>query len=226
MDLTGKTLVITGAAGALGRAVVTTAGGYGARIIGIDRVQNASIEGIHTYHCIDLLEEVDLAGRFGDLGAIDGLLNIAGGFAMAPFATSSEDQADVWDAMFTINVTTLRNATAAALPQLLERERGAIVNVGALAGLAGGAEMSAYSAAKSAVLRLTESLSEEYRHQGINVNAVMPSIIDTPANRAGMPDADHTTWVSPTDLAEVICFLASDAAAAVHGALVPVRGLV
>ena len=226
MDLTGKTVVVTGAAGALGRAVVSTAAGHGARVIGIDRTDNPSIDDIDAYHCLDLLGEVDLAGRFRDLGPIDGLLNIAGGFAMAPFATTGGDEAATWDAMFSINVTTLRNATAAALPLLLERRRGVIVNVGAMAALAGGAEMSAYSAAKSAVLRLTESLSEEYRQRGINVNAVMPSIIDTPANRAGMPDADHASWVSPGDLASVICFLASDAAAALHGALVPVRGLV
>ena len=228
MTLEGKTLVVTGAAGALGRAVAATAAGYGGRVIGLDRVADPGIDGVDSYHRIDLLAQADLGGRFRGLGPVDGLLNIAGGFAMAPFASEQpgEPDEDNWSAMFAINVTTLRRAVAAALPQMLAQGRGTIVNVGALAALAGAAEMAAYSAAKSAVLRLTESLSEEYRHRGINVNAVMPSIIDTPANRAAMPDAVSCTWVGPRDLAEVICFLASDSARAVHGALVPVRGLV
>jgi len=133
---------------------------------------------------------------------------------------------DQWERMFRINVDTLRNATMAAVPVLLGRGGGAIVNIGALGALSGQATMSAYCCAKSAVMRLTESLSEELRHKGINVNAVLPSIIDTPPNRAGMPDADFAQWVSPQQLANVICFLASDAASAMHGALVPVRGLV
>ena len=85
--------------------------------------------------------------------------------------------------------------------------------------------MGAYTAAKSTVMRLTEALSQEVRAQGVNVNAVLPSLIDTPRNRADMPDADFATWVSPHDLAEVVCFLSSDRARAVHGALVPVVGL-
>lgn len=85
--------------------------------------------------------------------------------------------------------------------------------------------MSAYCAAKSTVMRLTESLSRELRGEGINVNAVLPSILDTPRNRADMPTADYTRWVSTEALAEVICFLASSSAGAIHGALIPVAGL-
>jgi NAD(P)-dependent dehydrogenase (short-subunit alcohol dehydrogenase family) len=121
-------------------------------------------------------------------------------------------------------VDTLRNSLQAVVPGMVERGRGSIVNVGAMAALKGQAKMSAYVASKSVVLRLTESLSAEVRDRGVNVNAVLPSIIDTPANRAAMPDADFSRWVSPDDLANVICFLASDAARAVHGALVPVTG--
>ena len=108
---------------------------------------------------------------------------------------------------------------------VLERGRGSIVNVGALSAQSGQPNMGAYVAAKSTVMRLTESLSGELRSQGVNVNAVLPSMIDTPTNRRDMPDADFSRWVDPADLAEVMCFLASDAARAVHGALVPVRGL-
>lgn len=225
MNLEGKTLVVTGAAGALGRAVAAKASDYGARVIAVDRVEDPGLKQIDAYHRIDLLNDEDLAGRFRQMGDIDGLLNIAGGFGMGPFAPGPAES-DSWDAMFAINVTTLRRATAAALPLLLDRGRGAIVNVGALAALAGAADMSAYCAAKAAVLRLTETLSEEYKRRGINVNAVLPSIIDTPANRTSMPGQDYTAWVGPEDLAEVLCFLASDAAGALHGALLPVRGLV
>jgi len=108
----------------------------------------------------------------------------------------------------------------------LEFGRGSIVNVGALGALKASGNMGAYAAAKSTVMRLTESLSEEVRRQGINVNAVLPSLIDTPRNRADMPEADFAQWVDPIDLAKVICFLASDDAKAVHGALIPVTGLV
>ena len=112
-----------------------------------------------------------------------------------------------------------------AVPRLLARTRGSIVNIGAYGALQGQADMSAYCASKSTVMRITESLANEVRGQGINVNAVLPTVIDTPANRAGMPDTDPSLWVDPGDLANVICFLGSDAARAVHGALVPVRGL-
>ena len=100
-----------------------------------------------------------------------------------------------------------------------------IINVGALGALRGAANMGAYTAAKSTVMRLTEALSDEIKPRGVNVNAVLPSLIDTPRNRADMPDADFATWVDPRDLASVICFLASDGAKAVHGALIPVSGL-
>jgi NAD(P)-dependent dehydrogenase (short-subunit alcohol dehydrogenase family) len=111
------------------------------------------------------------------------------------------------------------------MPIFLARGRGSVVNIGAMSAREGQANMSAYCAAKSVVMRLTESLSKELRNKRVNVNAVLPSIIDTPRNRADMPDADFSRWVSPDDLANVICFLGSDAAAAIHGALVPVVGL-
>ncbi|NOX52001.1 MAG: SDR family oxidoreductase, partial [Gammaproteobacteria bacterium] len=139
--------------------------------------------------------------------------------------TVHETDDSLWDAMFSINVTTLRTVLRAAVPVLLEQSRGSIVNIGALGALQGAANMAAYTAAKSTVMRITEALSEEVRGQGVNVNAVLPSLIDTPRNRADMPDSDFGQWVSPSDLANVVCFLASDAAKAVHGVLLPVKGL-
>ena len=124
-----------------------------------------------------------------------------------------------------INVTTAKTIIAAVIPKMLKEGKGTIVNIGAIGGLAGAANMSAYSAAKSVVMNMTQSLSEEVKHQGVNVNAVLPSIIDTPANRADMPDATFEEWVTPTQLANVIGFLLSDDASGIHGALIPVKGL-
>ena len=142
---------------------------------------------------------------------------------MGPSVYETEDE--LWDAMFTINVTTLRRVLNVAMPRLLARGRGSVINVGALGALKGGPNMGAYLASKSVVMRLTESLSEEVKNAGVNVNAVLPTVIDTPRNRADMPAVDPATWVDPEDLGNVICFLGSDAAQAVHGALVPVNGL-
>ena len=138
---------------------------------------------------------------------------------------ATDPDSDQWDRMFQLNVDTNRNATMGAVPVMLAGGGGAIVNIGALGALSGQGAMSAYCCSKSSIMKLTESLSEELRHKRINVNAVLPSIIDTPPNRQDMPDADFSHWVSPENLAEVICFLASDSASAIHGALIPVRGL-
>jgi NAD(P)-dependent dehydrogenase (short-subunit alcohol dehydrogenase family) len=130
-----------------------------------------------------------------------------------------------WDFLFDLNTRSVLNTAAAVVPIMLEKGSGKVVNVSARAGLAGAAAMGTYTASKAAVMRLTESMALELREQGVNVNAVMPSLIDTPRNRADMPDADHSKWVRPADIAEVIGYLASPAACAVHGACVPVDGL-
>jgi len=219
--LEGKRVVITGANGTLGRAVVARAEQSGASVVRLDITFGDSVpEGART---VDLADLASVQACFAAIGDFDAVLNIAGGFAMGASAWDASDEQ--WDAMFRINVLTLRNVLKVAVPVLLQRGAGSIVNVGAYGALCGQGQMSAYAAAKSTVMRLTESLSEEVKGRGINVNAVLPTIIDTPPNRAGMPDADFARWVAPADLANVICFLASDAARAVHGALVPVRGL-
>ena len=217
-------VVITGAAGTLGQTTAELARRQGAHVIGLDVVDTGSVAHVDEYFSVDLLDRAATRACFEALGGIDVLVNIAGGFAMGDDAF--DPASEQWDQMFRINVDTMRHATMAAVPLLLARGGGAIVNIGALGALSGQAAMSAYCCAKSCVMKLTESLSEELRHRGVNVNAVLPSIIDTPPNRAGMPDADFSQWVSPEQLAGVICFLASPAAGAVHGALVPVRGLV
>lgn len=223
MDLSGQHVVVTGACGALGRAVCARAAALGARVSGLDIVRG-DVPGCSAVHAVDLGDPAATSACIAGLGRVDALFNVAGGFAMGP-AVWQESDAD-WDAMFAINVDTLRNAIRAVVPGMVAQGRGAIVNVGALGALKGQPNMAAYTAAKSVVMRLTESLSAELRDKGLNVNAVLPSLIDTPRNRADMPGADHARWVSPDDLANVICFLGSDAARAVHGALVPVSGLV
>ncbi len=227
MNLADKTVVVTGANGGLGQSVANVAAQCGARLVLLDiAFSEADIANNNDdRRCINVdLCDVDACRQcFADIGAFDALFNLAGGFAMGTTAFDGSDEE--WDFLFKVNVTTLRNAVKAATPILLAQGRGAIVNVGALGALQGGANMSAYATSKSVVMRITESLSAELREQGINVNAVLPSVIDTKRNRADMPDVDPAKWVAPEDLANVICFLASDAARAVHGALLPVRGL-
>ncbi|MAZ86727.1 MAG: 3-oxoacyl-ACP reductase [Cellvibrionaceae bacterium] len=223
--LDNKRIVITGANGVLGKAVTKKVIDSGASAILLDikfDEDDVSPDEIERYE-VDLLDYDHVAETVKDLGAVDGLLNLAGGFSMGPLVHEVSQQE--WDFQFRINVDTLRHSVKAFVPKLLEQNSAAIVNVGALGALKGAPAMGAYCASKSAVMRLTESLSEELKGKGINVNAVLPSIIDTPANRSAMPNANPQEWVSPDDLANVICFLASDASRAVHGALIPVAGL-
>lgn len=218
--LENRTVVITGALGGLGRTVCAVAESQGARVIRLDITRDESLPDCHA---VDLTDADATRELIQSLGPFDSLVNLAGGFAMG--AESWESIDEQWDLMFSLNVSTMRNAIKAAVPVLLEQQAGSIVNVGAFGAREGQGLMGAYCASKSVVMRLTETLAEELKTRGINVNAVLPTVIDTPANRAAMPDSDPADWVSPDDLASVICFLLSPAARAVHGALVPVRGL-
>ena len=219
--LSGKVVVVTGANGALGRVACELAAQLGAQVTALDlRFDGAPGAG---QYALDLTDAGATAACIAALGRIDVVLNIAGGFDMGP--SVYETTAAQWEHMTQMNVVTARNVISAVVPGMLARGRGSIVNVGALSAREGQANMGAYCVAKSAVMRLTESLSKELRAKGINVNAVLPSIIDTPTNRRDMPDADYSRWVAPQDLAQVMCFLGSDAARAIHGALLPVAGL-
>jgi NAD(P)-dependent dehydrogenase (short-subunit alcohol dehydrogenase family) len=223
MQLEGKTIIVTGGAGILGQGVAQEARRLGAEVVLLDVVADFESE-LGRCFTVDLTNESAVAQTLDQVGDFHGLANVAGGFVMGPSVFETPE--DLWAQMQTINVTTLRTMLTHAIPRLLARGSGSVVNIGAFGALQGLGNMGAYTAAKSTVMRLTEALSEEVKSQGINVNAVLPSLIDTPRNRADMPDADFSTWVSPQDLASVICFLLSDQARAVHGALLPVRGLV
>lgn len=220
----GRVVIVTGAAGALGRAVADTFAQRGARLALIDIV---AIEGPHASYVCDLGNAaacVATVARIHDtFGRIDALANVAGGFTMGEAVHETSDE--TWTHMLGLNAATVLNMARATVPHLLRAGRGAIVNVAARAGLRGSAHMAAYSASKSVVIRLTEALADELKGKGINVNCVLPSIIDTARNRADMPKADPAKWVTPQDLAAVIAFLASDDARAIHGAAIPVEGL-
>ena len=223
-DLEGKVVLITGANGALGSAVADKARSLGASLVLFDLVTPDSPRDGDRWVALDLTDADAVNAAAADVGAVDVLFNIAGGFDMGP--TVYELSQDSFDRLFNMNVTTFHNVARALVPGMVERGSGAIVTVGALGASVGQANMGAYGVAKSAVLRLTESLSAEVKDKGVNVNCVLPSIIDTPANRRDMPDEDHGRWVSPTDLANVICFLGSESARAIHGAAIAVSGLV
>jgi len=165
-------------------------------------------------------QAIDAAAKH--FGRLDALINIAGGFA---FETIADGNPASWQRMYALNLLTALNASRAALAHLAASPAGRIVNIGAMGALQAGSGMGAYAASKSGVHRLTEALAAEWKGK-ITVNAVLPSIIDTAANRASMPNADFSKWVAPQELAEVILFLAGDAASAVTGALIPVPGRV
>jgi NAD(P)-dependent dehydrogenase (short-subunit alcohol dehydrogenase family) len=225
-------VVITGAAGVLGAAVARTFVSAGASVALMDRAglsqdplkdtadPHVFLEGIDLTDPAEAQRAMDTASS--KLGGIDVLVNIAGGFRWETIAAGS---LETWDFLYAINLKTALCACKAAL-SYLPAENGRIVNVGAAAAAKAGTGMGAYTASKAGVAKLTEALAEELKDKGINVNAVLPTVIDTPANRADMPKADFTRWVAPEALADVIVFLSSHASRAITGASILVSGRV
>ena len=222
------TVMLTGAAGNLGRAVAAAFAEAGANLALVDLQRGALQDSDRQlFLATDLLnpESVQAAvdkavQRFK---RIDVLCNLAGAFRMGSPVHETSDKD--WNFLFDVNARTVLNTARAVVPHMLKAGGGKIVNVGAFAAQKGTAQMGAYVASKSAVIRLTETMAAELRERNINVNCVLPTIIDTPENRAAMPHADPKRWVASQDLARVILFLASDAARAIHGAALPVTGL-
>jgi NAD(P)-dependent dehydrogenase (short-subunit alcohol dehydrogenase family) len=224
----GKVVIVTGASGALGKVVAEIAQARGARVAGIDhaaaqtpaaanRIELGGVDLTDAAQAKKAVEAVTV-----HFGRLDALINIAGGFA---YETVSEGDLKTWQRMYALNVLTALNASRSAIPHLAASGTGRIVNIGAMGALQAGSGMGAYAASKAGVHRLTEALAAEWKGK-ITVNAVLPSTIDTPANRASMPTADFRKWVTAEELANVILFLASDAASGVTGALLPVSGRV
>jgi NAD(P)-dependent dehydrogenase (short-subunit alcohol dehydrogenase family) len=230
--LSGRAVVVTGAFGNLGSVVARAFCTLGSKValVGHGQPPAELATEFAAPHC--LIGDVDLSQMSSvavametvraTLGGIDVLVNIAGGFR---WQTLEQGDLEGWDAMYSMNLKTAVVATKAALPQILRSHHGRVINVGAAAATrAAAAGMGAYAASKAGVHKLTESLAEELKGRGITANAVLPGIIDTPRNRAEMPKADFSRWATPAAIADVIVFLASDQAAAVTGALIPVFG--
>jgi NAD(P)-dependent dehydrogenase (short-subunit alcohol dehydrogenase family) len=227
-----RVVVITGAFGALGSAVASTFAAKGARLALIDVSQpTAELQAQYGGAGHMLLGGADLADVEGTrkvmaaiamrFGGIDVLVNIAGGFRWEKIA---DGDIATWDLLYSMNLRSAVVACRSALPAMLERGGGRIINIGAGAAAKAGLGMGAYAASKAGVQRLTEALSEEVKDRNITVNAILPGIIDTHRNRLDMPKADFTRWVSPDAIAKVILFLASEDSAAVTGAAIPVFG--
>ncbi|NJO34799.1 MAG: SDR family oxidoreductase [Rhodospirillales bacterium] len=233
MTFKNQTVIITGAAGNLGQAVASRFAAEGANLALLDLTQTALDKvptagaGAVLRQVVDLSDATSVSTAVGAVvgrfGRIDALCNLAGGFHMGEKV--HEIPADKWDFMMELNAGSVLRMAQAVVPHMLKAGGGRIVNIGANAALSGKAEMGAYIASKSAVIRLTETMAAELRGHNINVNCVLPSIIDTPQNRAAMPKADPKKWVAPEALADVLLFLCSPAARAIHGAAIPVVGL-
>lgn len=227
----GKVIIVTGAAGNVGSALATLLASRGARVAAVDTVRDRLEEvtsglagdghlALSDHDLTDSAASDALVAKVrATCGRLDGVGTTVGGFAMAKLADAGLEQ---WDAMFSLNVKTTWNIYRAAVPVLRQAGGGALVGIGSAAGLKGSGEMAAYAATKSAVMRLTESLADELRSDRIRVNAVLPTTIDTPQNRAAMPGADTTRWVKPAEVAEVMTFLLSERASGVTGALLQV----
>lgn len=232
MDFNNKTVMVTGASGNLGRAAAQAFHQRGANLVLVDR----SLDHLRTafgnegerrlFATADLLDAAQVkdavqaaATRFG---RIEVLCNIAGGFRMGPMVHETTDED--WNFLFDLNTRSLLHAVRAVVPGMLAAGGGKIVNIAANSAQKGVARMGAYCASKDVVIRVTEAMAAELRDSNINVNCILPSIIDTPQNRADMPNADPARWVAPEALADVMVFLASEGARAIHGAALPAVG--
>lgn len=235
-SLNTKVAIITGSAGNLGQAIAKQLDRSGVHLALFDRANGRLSEIFpqwvespeHMFvESVDLIDEEKVSAGVSRVvqrfGRIDILINAAGGYRAGNPTHEITDQD--WDFMMDLNARTVLNVSRAVLPYMLEQSSGKLLNIAARPGLKSPRNGAAYAASKSAVIRLTESMSAELKHVGINVNAVIPGTIDTPANRNQMPEANFETWVSLDDLSSVIRFLVSDGAAAIHGALIPVYGL-
>jgi len=210
--LQGKRIAVTGASGALGTVVMQALAAAGASAAGMPRGTDLSDASIAAAALRAIAQK---------LGGLDALVNVAGGFG---FGKVADGGAEPWELMHKANLMTAVNATQAALPLL--GANGRIIYIGSASAAQAGVGMGPYAASKAGIEKLTEALAAEVKDRSITVNAILPSIIDTPANRADMPKADFSRWVQPQQVADLIVFLLSDRASAITGALIPIVGRV
>lgn len=219
-----QVVIVTGASGVLGRAVVTHLKAGNVVVAAVDASPVVEIDADLVLPGVDLADASAVTAAIdtvvAKLGLVTGLCNIAGGFVWEPVIGG---EAETWERMFRTNLLTAALVCRAVTPHLL-KNGGAIVNIGAAGAIDPSTGMASYAAAKAGVMALTRSLSDELRGKGVRVNAVLPTILDTPTNRNDMPDADLAGWVRPEDAAEVIAFLLSGAAIAVNGAGIVLSG--
>lgn len=234
-QLKREVVMITGAGGNLGAAVARKYQEDGARLVLIEH-GSGKLEKLFPDLVADVdhifLENVDVSDLAvmsalvdqvkEQFGRIDVLVNTVGGYRAGwPL---HETPLAVWQQMITLNATSVFVSCQTVIPIMIAQKKGSIINISGGSGLKGSSKMSAYSAAKSAVIRLTESMAAELKADGIRVNCILPGTIDTPENRTAMPKADFSRWVTPQSLAEVIAFISSDAASHINGAAIPVTG--
>lgn len=209
-------IIVAGGFGALGRAVCADLIARGHQLAAVDLAPVPEGFDGAGFGGVDLADADAVSAAYasaaGALGGLDGVVNVAGGFL---WETVADGSIDSWDRMYRMNLRTAAISSRAALAHL--STGGAIVNVGAAAAANVATGMASYAASKAGVMALTEGLADELRGKGVRVNAVLPTIIDTPTNRKDMPDADFSAWVSPASAAKVIAFLLSDEAASVTG---------
>lgn len=231
-------VIVSGAAGALGSALVSHFIAGGAKVAAVDTPRASTRLSALADQCgsaclpvpLDVLDsnawQEALSIIETKLGAPDGAALLAGGFIWTgPMHAASDDG---WDAMMDINAATVHASLRAILPGMVARRKGSIIVAGSRAAVhpSTGAGMASYTASKAAVTALVQAVAAEVLEHGVRINAVLPSIIDTPRNRSDMPNADFSKWVTPESLAGVISFLLSDAGRDISGALVPVYGRV
>ena len=233
--LADKVVLVTGASGSLGGAVVRGFQAAGARLILADRAADRlpslfpDLAGSPDHMLCGVVDATDpdsvqhwVDRAIARFGRIDVLANTIGGYKAG--ALTHETSLETWDFMLGLNARTAFIISRAVLPQMLTHGAGRIIHTAARAALAGTANHSAYNASKAVVIRLVESMAAEYKQQGVTVNCVLPGTIDTPQNRADMPDADWNKWVPPAAIADAFVFLATDAASHITGAALPVYG--
>jgi len=220
-----RSVIVTGGFGVLGQAVAAGFSAQGDKVARVDFAPSAPSElpGALDIGGVDLTDAAATQAALDKViaahGGIDVLVNVAGGFAWETLADGSLGS---WARMQAMNLTTAVTITKLALPNLTQSQAGRIINIGAGAAIKAAMGMGAYAASKAGVHRLTEALAEELAGTGVTVNAVLPSVIDTPTNRKDMPDADFSQWVQPAAIADAILFLASHAGRGVTGGLIPV----
>jgi NAD(P)-dependent dehydrogenase (short-subunit alcohol dehydrogenase family) len=214
-----RTALITGATGGLGGAVVERFAAGGWDVLGVDKRSAEDRENVRFVEA-DLFDPEQVEHAVAQAGAdLHAVVNLVGGFAQG--GRVHETPIDEFERQFTLNLRPTYLVTAAAIPRM---STGTVVCVGTRAALRPFPGAAGYVASKAALLALVRALDAEYRDEGIRINAVLPSVIDTPANRSSMPDADHESWVGPGEIAEVIHFLSSDASSPISGAEIPVYG--